>query len=162
MASSVRLSCSAFDFFSTNVVGPHSSEYAGERSFFHVLVSAPGFYTFQCSQPLSKVIIVGHNGRVLHSKTFPEGKLLRWRAPTPGKYLFKLWTGAVADRYSLQWSTEGELKESITSVDQIIWSGASSHCDGSMFERGLEVKRKNGVFQFVNNTRSDRIKQSSR
>lgn len=154
----ITLNCSAFDFYCYNMQGPPKSRYFGERSHFHVHVTEPGIMTFECSDPLSNLIIVAPNGRVIHKKPYKNGNTsLKWNAKQEGKYLFKLWTWSIPDKYTVTLDGDGIIK-----AEQQIWSGGSSNKDGSLLEAGLEVKRKNGVFKYAPQTRSDRVKQDCR
>jgi hypothetical protein len=71
-------------------------------------------------------------------------------------------TASIPNYYNLRWESSDGL-HSIKKVEQLIWSGGTSNKDGSLFERGVEVHRKNGYFMFASNTsRPDRMKQESR
>jgi hypothetical protein len=60
---------------------------------FQVQVDRPGKFVFRCDHCLPKMIIVGHNGRVILKKGYKnQGKPVYWKAPVAGTYLFKLWT----------------------------------------------------------------------
>jgi len=157
----VELHCSAYDFYSYNSPGPASSDFSGERSLFHLQVSQPGLYTFTCDQDVRKVIIVGHNGRVISSKGYKQGTVRTFKAPTPGLYLFKLWTQSVPNYYTVCWKTK-EQKPTIEYAKQLIYCPGMSNSDGSIFERGTTLRRKNGKFYFSFNTRLDRMPTTQR
>lgn len=160
MTSCATLACSAYDFFSYNLHGPFS-DFNGERSHFHVKLNREGLFTFSCDHDLSKLIIVGHNGRVIFSGSLKQGTTKTWKANTPGVYLFKLWTARIPDKFNVKWTSKDGF-EAIEYAKQQIWSSAVSNKDGSLFDKGTEVKRKNGHFQFGVNTRTDRYAKDTR
>jgi hypothetical protein len=159
----VTLSCSAHDFYSYNYQSKSfkkyfndKCKYLGERSHFNVNVTEPGIKTFECSDDTKCIIIMSPNGRVIYNKNYKTDKgIIKWHAKEVGIYLFKIWSGQIEDLYNVTWT-------GVNFAEQQIYSGGMSNSDGSLFDKGLDITRKNGVFKGSPKTRYDRVKTNNR
>ena len=153
----ITLNCSKSDYYCYNSPGP-LSKYGGCRYHYHVQVTSLGLFSLESSNDLRIVMILSPSGRVICNKSYKEDKNFRWKAVETGRYLFKIWHYWNTDKlYSITFSGEG-----VRNAEQQIWSGAVSNKDGALYDKGVDVKRKNGVFKFAPQTRRDRTKKSKR
>jgi hypothetical protein len=157
----IELECTANDYYSYNY---HTNDkYCGERSHFHTYVDKPGLFTFECDNDLPHLIIIAPNGRVIYKKIYVKNSIVKWNASIVGVYLFKLWTLNInddntidsKDRYVDPYAYKQPLNfnerkykivfkgDGICKVEQQIYSGAMSNSDGSTFDKGIDVVRKN-------------------
>lgn len=153
----ITLKCSKQDYYCYNSPGP-ISKYIGCRYHYHVYTTSTGLFNLESSTNLRIVMILSPSGRVICNKSYDTNKKFRWKASETGKYLFKIWHYWDSnDSYNIIFDGEG-----IQKADQQVWSGAVSNKDGALFDKGIDVKRKNGIFRFAPQTRRDRTKKSTR
>lgn len=149
--------CTPNDMFSYNYQGPRKSSAFGDRSFFKIHISRPGMYSVTSTCKSKLMIIVAPTGRVVLKKSIKKDTPRKFKASITGVYLLKFWND-VWDYYTLVITGEDPVI-----IEQMIHSPGQASMDGCLFDRHEnQIVRKNGIFKCDPQTRTDRIKKSTR